>query len=124
MTNELDPKTCLKGVVTEVLDNGNAGKINCGHGNIYTFVSDQLKTGYLPVLKDVVEFNLIEDQPFAIRLFHRSQALHDSSSSSASVDLRMNVRTAENQSCLKLKFKEGRLIDYALSRMQCRTGQD
>ena len=90
MTNELDPKTpVLKGVVTEVLDNGNAGKINCGHGNIYTFVSDQLKTGYLPVLKDVVEFNLIEDQPFAIRLFHRSQALHDSSSSSASVGLRM-----------------------------------
>lgn len=90
MTNELDPKTpVLKGVVTEVLDNGNAGKINCGHGNIYTFVSDQLKTGYLPVLKDVVEFNLIEDQPFAIRLFHRSQALHDSSSSSASLDLRM-----------------------------------
>ena len=65
MTNALDPKTpILKGVITEVLDDGNAGKINCGHGNIYTFVSDQLETGYLPVLKDVVEFNLIEDQPF------------------------------------------------------------
>ncbi len=90
MTNALDPKTpILKGVITEVLDDGNAGKINCGHGNIYTFVSDQLETGYLPVLKDVVEFNLIEDQPFAIRLFHRSQALHSSGSSGASVDLRV-----------------------------------
>lgn len=70
MTNALDPKTpILKGVITEVLDDGNAGKINCGHGNIYTFVSDQLETGYLPVLKDVVEFNLIEDQPFAIACF-------------------------------------------------------
>lgn len=49
MTNELDPKTpVLKGVVTEVLDNGNAGKINCGHGNIYTFVSDQLKRATYP----------------------------------------------------------------------------
>lgn len=111
MTNELDPKTpVLKGVVTEVLDNGNAGKINCGHGNIYTFVSDQLKTGYLPVLKDVVEFNLIEDQPFAIRLFHRSQALHDSSSSSASVDLRMKCPHCGKPILPKAEFKEGRLI--------------
>lgn len=94
MTNALDPKTpILKGVITEVLDDGNAGKINCGHGNIYTFVSDQLETGYLPVLKDVVEFNLIEDQPFAIRLFHRSQALHSSGSSGASVDLRVKCPT-------------------------------
>ena len=110
MTNELDPKTpVLKGVVTEVLDNGNAGKINCGHGNIYTFVSDQLKTGYLPVLKDVVEFNLIEDQPFAIRLFHRSQALHDSGSS-ASVDLRVKCPHCGKPILPKAEFKEGRLI--------------
>ena len=41
MTNELDPKTpVLKGVVTEVLDNGNAGKINCGHGNISLLLFD------------------------------------------------------------------------------------
>ena len=92
MTNALDPKTpILKGVITEVLDDGNAGKINCGHGNIYTFVSDQLETGYLPVLKDVVEFNLIEDQPFAIRLFHRSQALHSSGSSGARSSRKMSA---------------------------------
>ena len=111
MTNALDPKTpILKGVITEVLDDGNAGKINCGHGNIYTFVSDQLETGYLPVLKDVVEFNLIEDQPFAIRLFHRSQALHSSGSSGASVDLRVKCPHCGKPILPKAEFKEGRLI--------------
>ena len=111
MTNALDPKTpILKGVITEVLDDGNAGKINCGHGNIYTFVSDQLEIGYLPVLKDVVEFNLIEDQPFAIRLFHRSQALHSYGSSGASVDLRVKCPHCGKPILPKAEFKEGRLI--------------
>lgn len=88
MKEEKIPETpILKGVITEVTNDGNLGKINCGGGNIYTFAADQLQTGYLPVLKDVVEFNLIEDQPFAIRLYHRSKALENSSG--ASVDLRV-----------------------------------
>ena len=110
MTDTQDPKTpVLKGVITEVLDDGNGGKINCGHGNIYTFASDQLETSYLPVLKDVVEFNLIEDQPFAIRLFHRSQSLQNSNGS-ASVDLRVKCPSCGKPIIPKAKFKEGRLI--------------
>lgn len=88
MSEEKVPETrVLKGVITEVTNDGNMGKVNCGGGNIYTFAADQLETGYVPVLKDVVEFNLIEDQPFAIRLYHRSETLE--SSSGASVDLRV-----------------------------------
>jgi uncharacterized protein (DUF983 family) len=64
----------------------------------------------LPVLKDVVEFNLIEDQPFAIRLFHRSQALHSSGSSGASVDLRVKCPHCGKPILPKAEFKEGRLI--------------
>ena len=59
----MDNEVTLKGVVTEVIDNGNMGEINCGKNNIFTFSSDQLSTGYSPVLKDIVEFTLIEDKP-------------------------------------------------------------
>ena len=45
----MDNEVTLKGVVTEVIDNGNMGEINCGKNNIFTFSSDQLSTGYSPV---------------------------------------------------------------------------
>lgn len=82
----MDEEVKLKGVVTEVIDNGNMGKINCGKNNIYTFSSEQLSAGYSPVLKDVVEFTVIEDKPFDIKLYYRQQ---NAPSDPGTVDLKV-----------------------------------
>lgn len=77
----------LKGVITEILDDGNYGTISCGGGRTFTFDANQLDPGYEPLLKDIVEFSLIEDAPFAIRLYHRDKGL--AAASGAAVDLRV-----------------------------------
>lgn len=61
----------FKGVITEIIDNGNMGTIKSASGETFTFKSDQLEQGYLPILNDVVVFSIIEDEPFAIDLYHR-----------------------------------------------------
>lgn len=98
----------LKGVITEITDDGNMGKINCGRGQIYTFAADQLDKDYIPVLRDVVEFDLIEDQPFAIRLYHRARALEGSNG--ASVDLRVSCPRCGKPIIPKAEIRKGRVI--------------
>ena len=97
----------LKGVVTEIADNGNYGKINCGRGQVFTFNSNQLDANYQPVLKDVVQFDLIEDAPFAIRLYHRDKTLQNCES--AAVDLRINCPSCGEKILPKAKFVNGKL---------------
>lgn len=94
----------LTGVITEIIDNGNMGEINCGSGNKYTFSADQLAEGYSPILKDIVKFELIEDSPFNIRLFHRAQGMSDDS---AAVDLRVTCPHCHEKIIPKAKVQDG-----------------
>lgn len=96
----------LKGVITKVMDNGNIGEINCGKNNKFTYTSEQLHAGYSPVLNDVVEFTLIEDQPFAITLYHRQKGAPTQSSS---VDLKVKCPHCGQSIMPKAKVVEGKV---------------
>lgn len=102
----MDNEVTLKGVVTEVIDNGNMGEINCGKNNIFTFSSDQLSTGYSPVLKDIVEFTLIEDKPYNIKLYHRQQNV---SADPTSVDLKVKCSHCGERIIPKAKVVNGKV---------------
>lgn len=102
----MNNESIIKGVVTQVIDNGNMGEINCGKNNIFTFSSDQLAAGYSPVLKDIVEFNLIEDKPYNIKLYHRQPGM---TSTSTSVDLRVKCPHCGEWIMPKAKVEGGKV---------------
>ncbi len=68
-------KQNLKGVVTEISENGKKGLIKCGGGEDYEFDAEELKEGYKPVLKDIVEFDVKDDKPSGIALYHREKGV-------------------------------------------------
>lgn len=98
----------LKGVVTEITDDGNYGKINCGGGRVFTFDADQLAASYVPVLKDVVQFSLIDDAPFNIHLYHRDRALQ--SAPRTGVDLRVRCPKCGASVLPKAEIVDGKLV--------------
>ncbi|MCD8339239.1 MAG: zinc ribbon domain-containing protein [Burkholderiales bacterium] len=65
----------LKGVVAEISENGKKGLIKCGGGEDYVFESKDLAEGYKPVLKDIVEFNFIDERPSGIALYYREKGV-------------------------------------------------
>ena len=105
----------LKGVITEVIDNGNMGTIKCASGETFTFKADQLEQGYLPILNDVVEFSTIEDEPFAVELFHRKE---DAPKDSTGVDTKIKCPHCGKRIIPKASMGNGRVSSLICPKCQ------
>ncbi len=98
----------IKGIVTRIFDNGNMGTINCGRGVKYDYSAGQLDKDYSPVLNDVVEFELAEDKPFAISLYHRQKGV---SANPTDVDLKVKCPSCGESVLPKARVENGRVTE-------------
>lgn len=114
MSNDaLNAGPVMRGVVTEVTDSGNIGRISCGGGVRYSFDSFNVDAGYTPVLRDIVEFHVVEGKPYGIHLYHREAHI---SPTSGSVQVNLRIPCPE---CSKIIIPKARMENGRVTAVVC-----